>query len=388
MKYDFDEVIPRQNTGSLKYDINMEIFGSDDLLPMWVADMDFKTPDFIVNALKNRLEHPILGYFYHTDAFYQSIVNWMDKRHQWKIQKEWITFAPGIVSGLAFLIQTFTQTGDKILVQTPVYHPFYAVIEKQGRQIVRNRLLENEGNYQIDFQDLEDKLRQGVRMMIISNPHNPVGRCWKLAELKQLAELCLQYNCLLISDEIHSDLIMRGYKHVPVAGISPEIANNTITCMAPSKTFNLAGLATSEVIISNPEWLQMFQQKMNDSVHILGNIFGDIALETAYSQGESWLEQLIDYLTDNVKYCQDFIRRNLPELRTFSHEATYLLWVDFRNLGLSHEELCRLLVHKAKLGFNDGLIFGEEGRNFMRINLAYPRSVIEESMNRLQNALK
>ncbi|MCK9338882.1 MAG: PatB family C-S lyase [Bacteroidales bacterium] len=388
MKYNFDEVIPRQNTGSLKYDINLQIFGSDDLLPMWVADMDFKTPDFVVNALTKRLEHPILGYFYHTDGFYQSIVNWMWKRHQWKIEKEWITFAPGIVSGLAFLIQTFTNNGDKIIVQPPVYHPFFAVIEKQGRQIVRNPLMLIEGSYQINFSDLEEKLREGAKMMIISNPHNPVGRCWKLAELKEMAELCLKYNCLLISDEIHSDLIMRGFKHLPVANISPEIAHHTITCMAPSKTFNIAGLATSEIIISNPELRQQFQQKMNDAVHILGNVFGDIALETAYTYGEDWLEQLIDYLMDNVKYCQEFIQSNLPKLRTFDHEATYLLWVDFRNLGLSHEELCHILVHKAKLGFNDGLIFGEEGRNFMRINLAYPRSVIKESMNRLQNALK
>src|SRR5574344_354144 len=388
MKYNFDEVIPRQNTGSLKYDINLQIFGSDDLLPMWVADMDFKTPDFVVNALKKRLEHPILGYFYHTDGFYQSIVNWMWKRHQWKIEKEWITFAPGIVSGLAFLIQTFTNNGDKIIVQPPVYHPFFAVIEKQGRQIVRNPLMLIEGSYQINFSDLEEKLREGAKMMIISNPHNPVGRCWKLAELKEMAELCLAYNCLLVSVAIHSDLIMRGFKHLPVANISPEIAHHTITCMAPSKTFNIAGLATSEIIISNPELRQQFQQKMNDAVHILGNVFGDIALETAYTYGEDWLEQLIDYLMDNVKYCQEFIQSNLPKLRTFDHEATYLLWVDFRNLGLSHEELCHILVHKAKLGFNDGLIFGEEGRNFMRINLAYPRSVIKESMNRLQNALK
>ncbi len=388
MKYNFDEIISRKNTGSLKYDINMGIFGNEDLLPMWVADMDFKTPDFIINALQKRLEHPVLGYFYHTDGFYQSIVDWMLKRHQWEIEKEWITFAPGIVSGLAFLIQTFTQPNDRIIVQPPVYHPFYAVIEKQGRQIVRNPLTEKEGLYQIDFQDLEDKLKSGAKMMIISNPHNPVGRCWKLAELTQIANLCLKYNCLLISDEIHSDLIMKGYKHVPVASISEPIANNTITCMAPSKTFNLAGLATSEVIISNPELRVQFQKQMNDAVHILGNIFGDIALETAYNEGENWLEQLLDYLTDNVKYCQDFIGTNLSPLRTFQHEATYLLWVDFRELHLTHEQLCNLLVHKAKVGFNDGLIFGEEGRNFMRINLAYPKSIIEESMNRLQKVLK
>ena len=381
--YNFDEIIPRQGTGCLKYDKVNEFLGCENVLPMWVADMDFKTPDFIIEALQKRLEHPILGYFYHTEGFYRAMVTWMQKRHQWNISAKWICFSPGIVAGLSFLVQTFSQKNDKILIQTPVYHPFYEVVEKNGREILYNPLQIVGDRYEMDFNNLEAQLKLHPRMMILSNPHNPVGRCWTETELKQLAELCLKYNCLLISDEIHSDLMMRGFKHTPVAKISDEIAQNTITCMAPSKTFNLAGLATSEIIIPNPELRAKFKTFMNDTVHIFGNIFGDVALEAAYTHGAPWLDQLRDYLTDNVAYCKNFIAQNLPELKTYQHEATYLLWVNFQALGLPHEQLWNQLLNVAHLGFNDGRIFGTAGDNFMRFNLACPRSTVEEAMNRL-----
>lgn len=381
--YNFDEIIPRQGSGCLKYDKVNEFLGCEDVLPMWVADMDFKTPDFIIDAMKQRLEHPIMGYFYHTEGFYRAMVTWMQKRHQWNISAKWICFSPGIVAGLSFLVQTFTRKGDKILIQTPVYHPFYEVVEKNGREIIANPLRIVGDRFEMDFNDLEAKLQQRPRLMIISNPHNPVGRCWTVDELKQLAELCLKYNCLLVSDEIHSDLMMRGFKHTPVAKISEEIAQNTITCMAPSKTFNLAGLASSEIIIPNPDLRAKFKTFMNDTVHIFGNIFGDVALEAAYTHGAPWLDQLRDYLTDNVEYTKNFLAQNMPEVKTYQHEATYLLWVNFKELGLTHEQLWDKLLNVAHLGFNDGKIFGTAGDNFMRINLACPRSTVEEAMNRL-----
>lgn len=387
MKYNFDESVSRENTGSLKYDFTPKFYGRNDLLPMWVADMDFKTPDCILSALRERLNHPILGYTYLTDDFYESIVRWMARRHQWKIEKEWITFSPGIVPGISFLIQTFTEPGDRIIVQPPVYHPFYFVVENQGRQIVRNRLIIENGNYKMDYNDLEDKLKTGAKVMIISNPHNPVGRCWTPGELRQVAELCVKYHCLLISDEIHSDLIMRGFKHTPTASLSEEIAQNTITCMAPSKTFNIAGLATSEIIIPNTDLRKKFLYTMEEAVHIFGNIFGIKATEAAYNHGEEWLEQLIDYLNNNVNYCQQFIHNNLPQLQTFSHEATYLLWVDCHALGMTHEALCDFMINKVKVAFNDGRIFGREGDQCMRINLACPRSTVEKAMTQLKSAI-
>ena len=388
MQYNFDDVLSRANTRCLKYDRLKEFFGNENLLPMWIADMDFPIPAFILDPIKKRLEHPIFGYFYHSESFYHSIVQWMQKRHQWNISAKWICFSPGIVAGLSFLIQLFSQKNEKILIQTPVYPPFYEVIEKNGRQILTNPLSLCGDRYNMDFNDLEEKLKQGPKIMIVSNPHNPVARCWLPNELKTVAELCLKYHCLLISDEIHSDLIMTGYKHTPIAKLSDEIAQNTITCMAPSKTFNLAGLATSEIIIPNPVLRDQFKNFMNNTVHIFGNIFGDIALENAYTYGADWLDQLCCYLTENVKYCKQFLAEYLPEIKTYQHEATYLLWVNFKQLGYTHEELTHFLIEKAHLGLNDGKMFGKEGEQFMRLNLACPRSILNVAMHQLYDAIK
>lgn len=384
-KYDFDEIIDRKQTNCVKYDGYQDIYGADNLIPLWVADMDFRTPDFVFEAIEKRMKHPVLGYFIHSEGFYQSIINWMQRRHQWTIEKEWIYFAPGIVPGLSFLVQAFTAPGDKVLVQTPVYHPFYYVVENQNRQIVRNPLKLVKDHYEMDYNHLEDCLRQGVKMMILCNPHNPLGRCWTHEELRKVGDLCLKYHCLLVSDEIHSDLIMPGYKHTPMASISEEIAQNTITCMAPSKTFNLAGLSTSEIIISNAELRKQFEKLMYDGIHIfVGNIFGEIALEACYTQGDEWLSQLLQYLKGNVDYIQQYIRDNIPEIKTFRHEATYLPWLDFSAFQLSHKELSRLLVEKAKVALNDGAIFGEEGRQHFRINVACPRATLEKAMEKLK----
>ena len=385
--YNFDEIIDRHNTDCVKYDGYQEIYGDDNLLPLWVADMDFRTPDFVLEAMQKRLEHPVMGYFIHSEQYYSSIVNWMQRRHGWTIRPEWIEFAPGIVPGLAFLVQAFTQPGDKVIVQPPVYHPFYYVVENQQRVIVRNLLLKKDDHYEMDFEDLEAKLADGARMMILCNPHNPVGRCWSRDELHRVAELCQKYQCLLVSDEIHSDLIMPGYKHVPAALASPETANNIITCMAPSKTFNIAGLSTSEIIISNPHLRRRFEEVVHDGLHIfVGNIFGEAASIACYSQGDNWLNQLIDYLYGNICYVKDYLNSNLPSVKTFRHEATYLMWLDFSELGMTHKSLSERLVKVGRLALNDGAIFGEGGQCHFRLNVACPRATLEEAMRRLSLA--
>lgn len=383
--YNFDEIIDRKHSNCVKYDGYQDIYGADGLIPLWVADMDFKTPDFVFDAIKERINHPVLGYFIHSDGFYRSIIQWMERRHQWQVEKDWIYFAPGIVPGLAFLVQAFTAPGDKVLLQTPVYHPFYYVVQNQNREIVRNPLHLVEDHFEMDYEDLETKLKAGIKMMILCNPHNPLGRCWTKEELRKVGELCLQYHCLLVSDEIHSDLMMPGYKHTPVANISKEIAENTITCMAPSKTFNIAGLATSEIIIPNENLRKQFEKVMYDGVHLfVGNIFGELALEACYTYGEEWLEQLLVYLKKNVDFVQQYIKENLPEIKTFRHEATYLPWLDFSGFRMSHEELFRKLADQARVALNDGQIFGEEGRCCFRINVACPKSTLEKAMEQIR----
>lgn len=383
--YNFDEIIDRKHSNCVKYDVYQDIYGADGLIPLWVADMDFKTPDFVFDAIKERINHPVLGYFIHSDGFYRSIIQWMERRHQWQVEKDWIYFAPGIVPGLAFLVQAFTAPGDKVLLQTPVYHPFYYVVQNQNREIVRNPLHLVEDHFEMDYEDLETKLKAGIKMMILCNPHNPLGRCWTKEELRKVGELCLQYHCLLVSDEIHSDLMMPGYKQTPVANISKEIAENTITCMAPSKTFNIAGLATSEIIIPNENLRKQFEKVMYDGVHLfVGNIFGELALEACYTYGEEWLEQLLVYLKKNVDFVQQYIKENLPEIKTFRHEATYLPWLDFSGFRMSHEELFRKLADQARVALNDGQIFGEEGRCCFRINVACPKSTLEKAMEQIR----
>lgn len=385
MKYNFDEIINRENSRSVKYDLREELFGSRSVLPLWVADMDFKTPDFVTNALKERLNHPILGYVYRDTSFYSSIIQWMTRRHQWHIQKEWILPAPGIVAGLSLIVNAFTQPGDRIIVQPPVYHPFYHVIQNQERLVAPNPLKIENDNYVMDFDHLELLLKEGAKMLILCSPHNPVGRCWSEEELRQLGNLCVQHDCLIVADEIHSDLIMPGYKHVPLAKLSPDIANYTITCMAPSKTFNLAGLSTSEVIISNPVLQDQYRKLVVDKLHLSsGNLFGDLALEAAYNQGDEWVDELCRYLQGNINYVQDFIREYLPGIGTFRHEATYLLWIDFRKTAISHRELNRKLIFDAGLGLNEGKIFGAEGEGFMRMNAGCPKSTLKEAMHRLK----
>jgi len=386
MEYSFDEIIERVGTACVKWDLRDKVFGNPDVLPMWVADMDFKTPGFITDAVITRAKHAVYGYSFREDGYYTSVINWMQSHHGWAIEQDWIVHTPGVVPLLYMATLAFTNPGDSVLIQTPVYPPFFDAVIKNDRKLVFNPLILKGNRYEIDFEDLDLKLAL-CKMMIISNPHNPVSRVWTKDELLEIGRLCLKHNVLLISDEIHCDLVFSNYKHIPTASLSPEIANNTLTCLASSKTFNTAGLSTSNVVVSNPE-LRAILDKTIQSVHIdAGNLFGAVASEAAYTHGEEWHRQLIAYLEGNVELVRSFLSEKLPDIKLIEPEATYLLWLDFRALGLSQPDLVNLLIHKAGLGLNDGTAFGTDGTGFMRINIGCPRSMLLDGLQRLEKAL-
>jgi cysteine-S-conjugate beta-lyase len=388
MAYNFDQIIDRKNTNSLKHDITSSIFGTSDLLSMWVADMDVATPPFVIEALQNRLKHEVLGYTLRTDSFDDAIINWVDKRHAWKVEKDWIKFTPGIVPAINMSVIALSEPGDKILIQPPVYHPFFPAVTDHNRVLLYNELKQNEeGSYEIDFNDLEEQLKE-AKLFIFCNPHNPVGRVWTYDELKKIGELCIEHDVKILSDDIHSDLILPGYKHIPIASISEEIAQRTITYMAPSKTFNLAGLATSFAISKNLDLINGLQNQMN-ILHLgMGNLFGAIALEAAYNNGATWIDELNAYVAENAKYIDEFLKEHLPQIKLIKPEATYLMWLDFRALGMEEEELKKFMIEEAKLGFNNGSMFGSGGSGFQRMNVGCPKSIVIEAMNQLKEAIK
>lgn len=385
-KYNFDEIIPREGTNSLKYDARKQVFNSSDILPLWVADTDFKTPDFIVNAIKKRAEHEIFGYTFKPDSYYRSIIGWMQRRHNWSIKKEWISFSPGVVAGLTCAIKAFSNPGDGVVVQPPVYSPFFSCVEGTGREIVRNPLIIKNNRYTFDFHNLKSQINKKTRLLLLCNPHNPGGMVWKNEELEELGSICNKNNILIISDEIHSDLIFKGNRHIPITMVSEETAKNSIILSAPSKTFNIAGLTTSVVIIPDKKKFEQFEKILNLAHLGMGNIFGAVALEAAYSYGDEWLNQLLDYLWNNYLYLKKFFNNNLPGVKVMNPEATYLVWLDFREYGMDDKELTKLIVDKAKVGLNNGAGFGIEGNGWMRLNIGCPRSVLAEGLNRLNNA--
>jgi len=384
----FDQIIDRKNTKCYKWDYNKEIFGKEELLSMWVADMDFQAPQEVLEILQKRVDHGIFGYTGLTGSFYASIINWMKKRFNWKIDQEWIVTTPGIVPAINFAIQTYTKKGDKILVQTPVYYPFFTSTENNERTLVVSQLKLSNSYYKMDFTDLERKLADDVKMMILCSPHNPVGRVWKFNELQKVSKLCLKYNVLLISDEIHSDLIIGENKHIPIPTISKDIANNSLTMFAPSKTFNVAGLSLSYVIIPNKKIRVKFQKTiLNLGLHG-GNVFGIEALEASYRYGQKWLDELLNYIEDNYTFVQQYLQNNIPRIKTIKMEGTYLLWLDCSELRLSQKELVSLFISKAKLALNDGSKFGKGGNGFMRMNLGCSRRLIEQALDRLAIAIR
>ena len=388
MVYNFDEIIERNGTNCLKYDGKAKYFGSNDILPLWVADMDFRTPDFVINALKKRLDHEILGYSLKPDRFFNSLVNWVDRQFNWQIKKDWISFTPGVVSALNFSILSFTKPGDKVIIQTPVYFPFFTAITDHGRKITVNELIYKDGNYSMDYDGLRSLIDAETKLLILCNPHNPVGRVWRKDELQTLADICLEKNITIISDEIHSDLILSGHKHIPLASLSDQIASITVTLMAPSKTFNMAGLASSAAITSNPELKRQFE-KIPNSMHISsGNLFGITAFEAAYTHGDNWLQELVIYLGKNLTFIEQFIKANIPLMKVVRAEGTYLAWLDCTNLGMDDKDLRDFFISKAKVGLNSGTDFGAGGEGFMRINFGCPKSVLEKGLTRIEAAMK
>ncbi len=388
MKYDFDEIINRENTDSYKYDLRERYFGTEDVLPMWVADMDFRTPDFIIDAVKKRAEHPIYGYSIRSSSFNESIVRWMKRRFNWEIQNNRIAFSPGVVPTLTMCVMTYSEPGDKVVVQPPVFYPFFQAITNSNRQILYNPLKLHNGRLCMNLNNLKENIDEKVKMILLCSPHNPGGSVWTKQELSELATICLENNILIISDEIHNDLVFKPHKHTPTATLSKEIEDITVTCIAPSKTFNTAGLSTSALIISNRKLLARYNIVLNQ-VHVgSGNLFGHVALEAAYNHGEEWLEQLLDYLQGNINYVIDYIKKNIPQLKPIRPEATYMIWLDCRGLGMNAEEQKEFFITKARIGFSDGAIFGPGGEGFQRMNIACPRSVLKEALDRINKALK
>jgi cystathionine beta-lyase len=384
MKYNFDEPVNRIGTDSTKYDGMINYLGITDAIPMWVADMDFKAAPCIIDALKKRLEHEVFGYSIKPDRFFESIVGWMKKRHDWEIKKEWIGFSPGVVAGFTIAIERLTRPGDKIIVQPPVYFPFFQSIAETGRQVIYNPLKLVNGRYCMDFEDLKLRITPDVKMLIISNPHNPGGSVWTKDELLHLAEICNRNKVLVVSDEIHSDLIFKPARHVPYASLNEETAMNSITVSSHSKTFNVAGLTTSYVIIPNRDILRQYNRGISIPHLHMGNIFGTEALIAAYSEGEDWLEELLVYLKGNLDFMQNYVAKNIPKMKIINPESTFLVWCDCRELGLSGSELKDLLFKKAKVAINEGSMFGLGGEGFIRVNIGCTRRQLENALERIK----
>jgi cysteine-S-conjugate beta-lyase len=387
MTWNFNETVGREGTDCIKYDLREQTFGRKDVIPMWVADMDFKTPEFIVNKLHDRLKHEIFGYSFRPPEYFESIINWIKRRHNWEIEKEWICFCPGIVPALNLCTLTFTRPGDSIIVQPPVYFPFFSAVESHGRNIIYNQLVENNGRWTMDFSSLISSVSEKTKMIIISNPHNPVGRAWTLEELEKLTDICIKNNIIILSDEIHCDLMLPGNIHSPVARLSEKIADITVTCIAPSKTFNLAGLSTSSVIISNPVLRKYFNKKV-ESLHIgNGNIFGTVASIAAYSEGDEWLDEMMQYINENVKMVSNYCRELIPEIIPVIPEATYMIWLDCRRFEMQGKELQEFFVQQAGVGMNEGSSFGPGGEGFMRMNIATTKQTVTRAMEQIEKAI-
>ena len=387
MKYNFDEIIDRHNTGAIKIEKCKALFGTDDLIPLWVADMDFRTPEFITNSIIQRLEHPILGYTTACEDYYQSVLNWIEHLHHWKVERQWLGFLPGIVPGLAFSVNAFTQPNDEIIVQPPVYPPFLNVPTKNDRKVVYNPLKEINGRFEMDFDDLERKITGRTRLFILCNPHNPGGRAWDKATLIQLAEICYKHGILVVSDEIHSDMALPGNRHTPFATASELAEQNSITYMAPSKTFNMAGLISSSYIIPNKDIRKKFSEYLENSELANGNIFAYFAARAAYQNGTEWLKQMIDYIQGNMEYVVDFLHQHVPQIKPMIPQASFLIWLDCSGMNMNSNEIQDFMVKKAKLGLNKGITFGPGGERHLRLNIGCPRSVLNEAMSLLKKAM-
>lgn len=380
----FDEGVNRLNTNAIKYDKYKENFNTDrdDIIPMWIADMDFETCDEITKALQKKLTTGNLGYDT-VSGYYEAIVNWMEKRHGLNITKEDIVYTPGVVTAINFLLKILVKENDKVLVQSPVYHSFFRVLNENKCDVVQSELVINNGKYEIDFNEFERQISTGVKIFILCNPHNPIGRVWTIEELERMVEICESYKVFIISDEIHSDLVFKGYKHNSLTKVTPYYKDNIVTLTAPSKTFNLAGLYTSNAIITNEKLRNEYKKLFSTDP----NVLGAEALKAAYTQGEPWLTKLLEYIENNYNYAVEYISENIPKIKTVKQEGTFLMWLDCRELGLEDEELARFFIDKAGLALSNGTSFGNGGSGFMRMNIGCSINTVKEALNRIKNAV-
>jgi len=387
-KYNFDQIIERKGTDSLKYGALKRRYGRDDLIPLWVADMDFSAPPAVVEALAKRVQHGIYAYTFASDDYYKAIIDWQARRNGWEVAKEEISFMSGVVRGISFAVDAFSNEGDKIIIQPPVYHLFKIVTQLQKREVVCNPLVFDGQQYRMDFANLEQIARTGeAKILILSHPHNPGGRVWTREELATLADICFKYNILVISDEIHSDLIFNEHRHIPFMMVSEEAKQNSITLNAPSKTFNISGIMSSYSIIKNQEIREKYHNYLKKSEQDEGSIFAYLALQAAYNHGEEWLEELKTYLWSNMLFVDDYLKKNIPQIKAVLPEASFLLWLDCRELHLSQKELTDLFINRARLALNNGAMFGKEGTGFMRMNVGCPKSTLEKALKQLRDAV-
>lgn len=389
MAYDFDKVIDRRGSNCLKYDFALERGKHEGMLSFWVADMDFQTAPAIVKRLQETVAGGIYGYTDTKDDYCRAIAAWYEKYFDWRPKKEWLIKTPGVVFALAAAVRAYTKEGDKVLIQQPVYYPFKEVIQDNGREVVSAPLQLTQGHYEIDFEELEEKLSdEKVKLFLLCSPHNPVGRVWKEEELKKMGDLCLKYHVIIVSDEIHGDFTYPGHRHIVFASLGKEYEQNSIICTAPSKTFNIAGLQVSNIFIPNDSLRRKFQVAVNQAGYSQLNMLGLAACQAAYEEGRPWLEELKIYLKNNLDFLRQYIQENIPEVHLIEPEGTYLVWLDFRELGLSEEDLEDLIVNKANLWLDSGAIFGKVGEGFERINIACPRSFLKEALDHLKAAIK
>ena len=392
--YNFDKIINRKGTNCLKYDYAVERGKPADVLPLWVADMDFTVSEEITKSLHAAVDHGIYGYTQPKDAYYNAITNWMEKNHNWKTKREWIMKTPGVVFALGAAVKAFTKPGDAVLIQNPVYYPFTNIIRDNDRRVIDNtlvyekRVTEGQSQYSMDYEDFESKLvQEHIKLFILCNPHNPVGRVWTREELQQLGEICLRHHVIVVSDEIHNDFVYPGFEHTVFANVDPRFTEFTVTCTAPSKTFNLAGLQISNIFISNETLREAFQKEIDKTGYDEPNALGAVACEAAYRGGQEWLDQLRAYLLENLNFLRAYLQEKLPQIHLVEPEGTYLVWLDCSELGISGKELDQFIVEKAGLWLDGGAMFGPSGADFQRVNIACPRATLELALDKLKAAV-
>ena len=388
-KYNFDKIIDRHGTGALAVDVLNERYGRPDLTPMWVADMNFETPEFITDTLRRRLDHSLYGYTDMPADFWPTVIKWIADHHQWNVDSEWMRFIPGIVKGIGFVVNVFCKPDEKVIIQPPVYHPFRLTPLGNKREVVMNPLIMNEdGSYSMDFEGLAKVADEKCRVLILANPHNPAGIVWDVDTLRRLADFCSERGIIVISDEIHCDMAHKGFKHHPFASVSERAAQCSITFGAPSKTFNIAGIVSSYCVVPNEELRRPFFEWLDANELSEPTIFSPIATIAAFQNGEEWRQQMLEYVEANIDFVDNFLKTRIPQIKALRPQASFLIWLNCRDLNLDHDALNRLFVDGARLALNDGEMFGEEGRGFMRMNIASPRAVLQDAMERLEQAVK